>query len=100
MNIVVRDSSERTGIATPPSLFDAGPPDAPRPLSGLFADIVFDRPLDHAFTYAVPEALAGQIGVGKRVEVPFGRGTKTTSGFCVRVTDVAPITSFEITPVV
>src|SRR6478736_4858850 len=75
MNIVVRDSSERTGIATPPSLFDNGPPD-------------------------VPGALAGQIGVGKRVEVPFGRGTKTTSGFCVRVTDVAPTTSFEIKPVV
>ena len=56
----------------------------------LFADVVFDRPLDHPFTYAVPDGLAGRVGVGKRVEAPFGRGGKPTSGFCVRVTDQAP----------
>jgi primosomal protein N' (replication factor Y) len=52
---------------------------------GLFADIVFDRPLDHPYTYAVPAALAAKVGAGKRVEAPFGRGGRTTSGFCVRV---------------
>ena len=52
---------------------------------GLYADIVFDRPLDHPYTYAVPAALAGKVGVGKRVEAPFGRGGRPTSGFCVRV---------------
>ena len=47
-------------------------------------------------TYAVPDHLATKIGVGKRVEVPFGKGGKATAGFCVRVTDVQPTTAFEI----
>jgi primosomal protein N' (replication factor Y) len=55
---------------------------------GLFADVVFDRPLDHPFTYAVPDHLAGTIGVGKRVEAPLG--TRNTPGFCVRVSPHAP----------
>ncbi len=29
------------------------------PTAGLFADVVFDRPLDHAFTYAVGDELRG-----------------------------------------
>ena len=66
---------------TAPTLFDTGEHvAAPGPLSGLFADIVFDRPLDHAFTYAVPESLAGKVGVGKRVEAPLGRGGKPPPG--------------------
>ena len=82
------------------SLFDSGPPQTPAgPLSGLFADIVFDRPLDHAFTYSVPDGLAGAIGVGKRVEVPLGKGSKATSGFCVRVKDEQPTSTFPIKPV-
>ena len=56
----------------------------------LFADVVFDRPLDHAFSYAVPDHLHSRIAVGKRVEVPFGRGDKGTPGYCVRLTDVVP----------
>jgi primosomal protein N' (replication factor Y) len=57
----------------------------------LFADVVFDRPLDHAYTYAVPEVLRDAIGVGKRVECPFGRGDKGTVGYCIRVADVPPV---------
>lgn len=57
----------------------------------LFAEIVFDRPLDHAYSYAVPEELAGQIAVGKRVEVPFGRGDSGTIGYCVRVCQDRPL---------
>lgn len=56
----------------------------------LFADIVFDRPLDHAYSYAVPENLRHLVGVGKRVEAPFGRGDKRTPGFCVRVSEQTP----------
>src|SRR5262249_37132059 len=48
--------------------------DAFAPATGVFADIVFDRPLDHAYSYAVPPELVERIGVGKRVEAPFGRG--------------------------
>ena len=72
------------------------PGPGPRAGAVLFADIVFDRPFDHSFTYSVPAELAGRIGVGKRVEVPFGRGGKATPGFCVRVTTQRPNSTFEI----
>jgi primosomal protein N' (replication factor Y) len=67
-------------------------PDAPPtpPTAGLFADIVFDRPLDHAYTYAVGDELRDKIGVGKRVRAPFGRGDRATIGYCVRVSDTGP----------
>src|SRR5437764_4987670 len=65
---------------------EEGPPQA----AGLFADVVFDRPLDHAFTYAVGEKLRGAVAVGKRVRAPFGRGDKATVGYCVRLTESAP----------
>jgi primosomal protein N' (replication factor Y) len=68
----------------------AGQEEAELQASGLFADVVFDRPLDHAYTYAVPEALREAVAVGKRVQVPFGKGDRTTVGFCVRVTDAPP----------
>lgn len=57
----------------------------------LFVDVVFDRPLDHPFTYAVPPALESQMAIGKRVEVPFGKGDRTTVGYCVNLSSVAPI---------
>src|SRR5262245_51000761 len=60
------------------------------PTTGLFAEVVFDRPLDHAYTYAVPDNLKSTIAVAKRVEVPFGKGDKTTVGFCVGLTETAP----------
>src|SRR5436305_1629284 len=66
------------------SLFDE--PTAPTPAAtGLFAEVVFNRPLDHAYTYAVPEALRGTVTVGKRVLAPFGKGDRATAGFCVRL---------------
>ena len=66
-------------------------PEAPTgPPTGLFADVVFDRPLDHAFTYAVGPALRDRVAVGKRVRAPFGRGDKTTVGYCVRLSETPP----------
>ncbi len=58
--------------------------------AGLYADIVFDRPLDHAYSYAVPAALGAVIAVGKRVQAPFGRGNKSAIGFCVGVKELPP----------
>ncbi|HTK75749.1 MAG TPA: primosomal protein N' [Gemmataceae bacterium] len=58
--------------------------------AGLYADVVFDRPLDAAYTYAVPDHLHDAVGVGKRVEAPFGRGDKTTIGYCVGLKADAP----------
>src|SRR5262245_42773210 len=66
-------------------------PDAPpEPAAGLFAEIVFDRPLDHAYTYAVPDALRVALAVGKRVRAPFGKGDKATVGYCVGLRERAP----------
>ena len=56
----------------------------------LFVDVVFDRPLDHAYTYGVPDELRAAVGVGKRVSCSFGRGDKDTVGYVIRVTDLAP----------
>ncbi len=64
--------------------------DAPAPLPTLFAEIVFDRPLDSAYTYAVPDHLAQAIGIGKRVECSFGKGTRNTAGYCIGITALAP----------
>src|SRR5262245_50827716 len=66
------------------------PPPTPADRPGLYAEVVFDRPLDHAFSYAVGPELVGQIAVGKRVRVPFGRGDRSTVGYCVGLTDVPP----------
>lgn len=57
---------------------------------GLFADVVFDRPLDHAYTYAVSDELAPFVAVGKRVKAPFGKGDRATVGYCVRLSPEAP----------
>ncbi len=56
----------------------------------LFAEIVFDRPLDHAYSYGVPEPLRERLAVGKRVLAPFGRGDRQTIGYCVGVSDTKP----------
>src|SRR5947208_3255787 len=69
---------------------DAEAPPTSGSTAGLFAEVVFDRPLDHAYTYAVPEHLQAEIAVGKRILVPFGRGDKSTIGYCVRLNKTAP----------
>ncbi len=72
---------------------DLFPSETPAPVeagTGLYADIVFDRPMDHAFTYAVGSPLAETIGVGKRVRVPFGRGDRPVIGYCIGVHDNRP----------
>jgi primosomal protein N' (replication factor Y) len=70
-------------------LFEGQAP-PPAQQAGLFAEVVFDRPLDHAYTYAVPDSLRGAIAVGKRVQAPFGKGDKATVGYCVGLTEAAP----------
>src|SRR3954468_18907635 len=60
------------------------------PTEGLFADVVLDRPLDHAFSYLVPEALRERVAIGKRVRVPFGRGDRPAIGYCVGLGETPP----------
>ncbi|MCI0462823.1 MAG: primosomal protein N', partial [Gemmataceae bacterium] len=70
-------------------LFDE-PATTTQQTAGLFAEIVFDRPLDHAYTYSVPERLRDDIAIGKRVQAPFGKGDRATAGYCVHLTTAAP----------
>jgi primosomal protein N' (replication factor Y) len=60
------------------------------PVTGLFAEIVFDRPVHQAYQYAVPKRLAELLAVGKRVRAPFGQKDQPTVGFCVGVSTEAP----------
>jgi primosomal protein N' (replication factor Y) len=72
-----------------PNLFG----EAPEPAASqaeLFAEVVFDRPLDHPYTYAVPSPLEVEVAVGKRVLAPFGKGERATVGFCIRLTKTDP----------
>jgi hypothetical protein len=47
------------------------------------AQLVFNRPVDKAFDYVIPDALRGQLQVGQRVKAPFGRGERLAVGYCV-----------------
>jgi len=51
----------------------------------LTAQVVFNRPLDTAFHYLVPDALRGMLQPGQRVRVPFGKSNRGTIGYCVGV---------------
>lgn len=57
---------------------------------GLFAQVVFNRPVSHGFSYAIPPALEEQVIPGKRLIVPFGRGNAQAIGYCVEVTRQKP----------
>lgn len=51
-------------------------------LSGHTIRVAFDAGVDQTFDYAVGEN-AWPIGLGQRVVVPFGRGDKPKTGFCI-----------------
>ena len=38
-----------------------------------FVDVILPLPLNSCFTYALPEEMAGQVQLGCRVVVPFGK---------------------------
>ncbi len=62
----------------------------------MYADVVFPSPLEQTFTYLVPEGMAGDIRVGQRVLVPFGRRRMT--GFVVALkeeTDLEKVRPIE-----
>ena len=71
-------------------LFDDPAPPWEGEETGLYAEVVFNRPLRQTFTYSVPAELSERILAGKRVLAPFGRGNHRTTGYCVRVTDQRP----------
>ena len=60
-----------------------------------YADLILPVPLLGMFTYAVPDAMAVQVGM--RVLVSFGR-SKTYLGIVARVHDCAPV-GYEVKPI-
>jgi primosomal protein N' (replication factor Y) len=57
-----------------------------------YAEIAVPLPVDHLYTYGIPEDLHNEIDVGKRVLVPFGK--KYMTGYVVQIsesTDVAQV---------
>ena len=61
----------------------------------LSAQVVVNRPVDTAFSYLIPDQLRETIQPGQRVRVPFGRGDRQITGFCVEVGPV-PETDREL----
>jgi primosomal protein N' (replication factor Y) len=53
----------------------------------LFAEVVFNRPIDEVFVYEVPYPLRDRLAVGKRVVAPFGRGDERMTGYCIGLSD-------------
>ena len=59
-------------------------------MSEKYADIIVDishDKVDRPFRYKIPEALLGEIAVGMRVYVPFGKGNKEITGYVVDLLD-------------
>ncbi|MCS6977197.1 MAG: primosomal protein N' [Gemmatales bacterium] len=63
----------------------------------LFAEIVFNRPLEQSFTYGVPRHLEDRLQPGQRVQVPLGRGNRPALGYCVAVSRNRP--ECEVKPI-
>jgi len=51
----------------------------------LVATVIFSGGVDNTFDYSVPDGLRGQLEVGRRVRVPFGRSNRIVTGYCVRL---------------
>ena len=58
--------------------------------SGLYAGLVFNRPIEQVLTYGVPRRLAGAIRVGQRVRAPWAAGTSWRRGTACGSTASAP----------
>lgn len=54
-----------------------------------FVQVILPVPIHKEFTYRVPNELAEQIDIGKRVVVPFGK-SKLITGIISKITDLAP----------
>ncbi len=79
-----------TGKQVTPSLFAEEKP--PEPTGTHIVRVALESAADTEFDYLVPDAL-WPIEVGRRVEVPFGKGNRKAVAFCVEA-DVAAEKSF------
>ena len=66
------------------SLFGDAPDPTPAPqAAALYVDLVFDRPLETPYTYAVPDELVSEVAIGKRILAPLG--SKPDRAWCVAI---------------
>ena len=54
--------------------------------ANIIVDISMEK-LDKTFQYRIPEALKDSLTEGMQVIVPFGKGTRTLTGYVVELTD-------------
>lgn len=87
---------ELDGVKAQQDLFAQDSESPAEPLS-LFAEVVFNRPLEQSFTYGIPRQLEGQVQPGVRVKVPLGRGNRPAVGYCVAVSGQAP--AYAVKPI-
>lgn len=55
-----------------------------------YANIIVDishEKLDKTFQYKIPESLKEVLKIGMQVEIPFGKGSRKTTGYIVELTD-------------
>jgi primosomal protein N' (replication factor Y) len=88
------DSSAQPGAVKQSAWFGIDETAAPIQ-GGVFAGIVFNRPIDQVFTYRVTGRWERMIAPGQRVRAPLGRGNKEVVGHCVWV-DRQPPGDIEI----
>ncbi|MBN1394152.1 MAG: primosomal protein N', partial [Pirellulales bacterium] len=53
----------------------------------LIASVVLSAGPSKEFDYLVPDALREDVEIGRRVKIPFGRGDRLATGYCVRIED-------------
>ena len=56
----------------------------------MFAQVILSishADIDRVFDYAVPENMCGQVKIGMRVRVPFGKGKNLSEGYVVGVSE-------------
>ncbi|WP_152050386.1 replication restart helicase PriA [Tautonia marina] len=58
---------------------------------GPFAGVVFNRPMEEVYTYAIPRHLRQSLRVGQRVRVPLGRSNQAVTAYCVRIEPTANV---------
>ncbi len=55
----------------------------------MYAQVVFPLPFRNAFTYSIPKDLNGEVQIGKRVVVPFGR--RILTGFVIDTSETTDV---------
>jgi primosomal protein N' (replication factor Y) len=58
-----------------------------------YAEILLPLPIEHAFTYSIPEVLEGRVQLGSRVLVPFGR--RRLTGCVVGIGQHSPVSQVK-----